>query len=331
MNSTEENYDNVTFNDEDPYVVGSFVCSCLMLIVALIGITGNVLTVYVFTRRFMKNSINLLLTGLAVVDIVLIITGFTIFSPRAVFTYYSTQPSSLAWLYIILTIYPIALMSRTASVWIMVLITLERYVAVCWPLQARYLCNKHRTNIALVCVIMFSVCYNLVRYWELTLDEEEIELKFLLKQNSLYLHIYIHWLYFIIIFFLPVMVLIIFQNVIIRTIRKARQNRCELSRQESKEHNTALMMTVITLIFLICNFLSITMNGVEAFSSDDFLTYYSNQIYLFSDMNNLLVEINSSVTFVIYYCFSRKFRLTFNGIFHSTYNHIDSIRFISSR
>ena len=38
-------------------------------------------------------------------------------------------------------IYPIGLAAQTASVYLTMVVTVERYIAVCWALKARYLCT----------------------------------------------------------------------------------------------------------------------------------------------------------------------------------------------
>ncbi len=41
-------------------------------------------------------------------------------------------------------VYPIGLIAQTASVYLTVLVTVERYIAVCHPLKAKLMCTEFR-------------------------------------------------------------------------------------------------------------------------------------------------------------------------------------------
>lgn len=322
MNLSVDNNVNSTLIDHEKmvlknsYAIGSFVCACLMIPVAIFGIIGNGFTIYIFTTRSKSSSINFLVSGLAAIDIVLVIVGTIVFASMAFHSYYNSVNLLLVIRYLIVTLYPVALIAQTASVWTMIVITLERYLAVCWPLRAIYLCDRRHANIALVCIIIFSVCYNIVRFWEYEFYPNENRLELLLKGNQMYVRVYNHWLYFVTIFLIPFLVLLIFQSLIISAIQKARQNRLQLSRQQWSEHRTALMMVVIMCSFLVCNLLALILNAMETLNDDAFKNY-SDVFVLLSDVNNLLVEINSSLNFIVYYYFSQNFRFAFSRMFVS--------------
>lgn len=65
-------------------------------------------------------------------------------------------------------VYPLGLIAQTGSVYLTVTVTVERYVAVCRPLRARSLCTYGRAKMYVLCVVLFSVLYNLPRFWEVT-------------------------------------------------------------------------------------------------------------------------------------------------------------------
>lgn len=92
-------------------------------------------------------------------------------------------------------------------------VTLERFVAVCHPLQARSMCTYGRARLYVILIIVFSTLYNLPRFWEVQLVELTYDSKYnttlyevsmtQLRDNPVYISIYIHWLYLIFIYFLP--------------------------------------------------------------------------------------------------------------------------------
>ena len=65
-------------------------------------------------------------------------------------------------------VYPLGITAQTASVYLTVAATVERYVAVCHPLKTRSLCTYGRARIYVSVVSVFAVLYNLPRFAEIT-------------------------------------------------------------------------------------------------------------------------------------------------------------------
>jgi hypothetical protein len=68
--------------------------------------------------------------------------------------------------YLLPWIYSVGLAAQTASVYLTVAVTIERYLAVCFPFMARSLCTRGRARKAVLFVILFSVAYNATRFFE---------------------------------------------------------------------------------------------------------------------------------------------------------------------
>jgi hypothetical protein len=51
----------------------SFYCACIMIGLCVVGMCGNSLSIYVFSRKSMRSSINVLLLGLSTIDLLLLI------------------------------------------------------------------------------------------------------------------------------------------------------------------------------------------------------------------------------------------------------------------
>uniref|UniRef100_A0A182SM78 G-protein coupled receptors family 1 profile domain-containing protein n=1 Tax=Anopheles maculatus TaxID=74869 RepID=A0A182SM78_9DIPT len=148
-----------------------WISGVVMNVVALIGILGNIFSMVILSRPQMRSSINYLLIGLARCDTVLILTSVLIFGLCAIYPhtgylyYYHYQIFPK----ISLVVYPLAMIAQTASVYLTLTVTLERYVAVCHPLRARALCTYGRARLYVVGILIFSILYNLPRFWEVTL------------------------------------------------------------------------------------------------------------------------------------------------------------------
>lgn len=84
-----------------------------------------------------------------------------------------------------------------------------------------------------------------------------------LRENQTYIQIYVHWMYFIFIFAIPFLVLSLVNCMVIMTIRRARRNRRQLTRQQRKEHATATMMILVACAYIACTSLAFVLNAME--------------------------------------------------------------------
>lgn len=330
INQTTTEYFNVSYENLDNYTenpcpdLGSEIKlfefwsnGILLNLVGVLGILGNILSMIILSRPQMRSSINCLLIGLARCDTVLILTSILLFGVSAIYP----QTGYLRYYYLRLlpeisrVVYPLAMSAQTASVYLTLTVTLERYVAVCHPLRARAICTYGRARIYVVVIICFSICYNIPRFFEVDLSEyEDQEFGFVycitaseMRSDQSYINIYIHWLYLIFIYFIPFLSITFFNLMIYRQVRKANRERQRLSRTEKREIGLATMLFCVVIVFICCNILALLINIIEAFSGiiNDRLVKTSN----------LLVTINSSVNFIIYVIFGEKFKRIFLLLF----------------
>ena len=62
-------------------------------------------------------------------------------------------------------VWPLAATAQTATVWIVLLVTGDRFIAVCRPFEARWR-SLERTRLAVIIVLVLSVVYNLPQWFE---------------------------------------------------------------------------------------------------------------------------------------------------------------------
>ena len=226
-----DTFKNETFyNDDESAVLYAFYTNGILLnIVAFFGILGNIISMIILSRPQMRSSINYLLIGLARCDTVLIITSILLFGLPAIddktgllFTYvYKVYP------HIAPVVFPLALIAQTVTVYLTLTVTLERFVAVCHPLQARSLCTYGRARLYVILIIVFSTLYNLPRFLEAS-REEHFDKEYNttvyvisaspLRQNELYITVYVYWLYLLFIYFLPFAFLAVLNAAIYRQV-----------------------------------------------------------------------------------------------------------------
>lgn len=124
-----------------------FWCSGILInLIGVIGILGNSLSLIILSRPQMRSSINYLLVALARCDIILIITSMFLFGFHSIYPYsYNDETGgSMFWFRYTYNVYPriikylftLAVIAQTANCYLTLLVSLERYVAVCHPLRA---------------------------------------------------------------------------------------------------------------------------------------------------------------------------------------------------
>ncbi|XP_011506266.1 PREDICTED: FMRFamide receptor-like [Ceratosolen solmsi marchali] len=290
----------------------------LLNTVSLLGILGNAISTIVLSRPQMKSSINYLLIGLATCDTVLILLAVLVYGLPGIYAYtgYLFHYKFLVYPKIVRYLYPLSTTAHMATVYLTLTVTMERYVAVCHPLKARSLCTYGRARTAIFAIGLFSVIYNLPKLWEVELSEE-LHWKYnvtifcivptKLRQNKLYIAIYVHWLYFFVCYAFPFAALVIFNAAIYKRVSKANRDLRRLSRHQRREIGLATMLLCVVIVFLVCNVLPLASNVYE--------NVYVNPPTWMIQVGNLLVTFNSGVNFVIYVIFGRKFKRIFMKIF----------------
>ena len=109
------------------------------------------------------------------------------------------------------------------------LVSIERYIAVCKPFRARIWCTWGRSAIFCVVVFLFSFSYNLPTWWELETHERKkiignvTTVRYVARKTDLYSHpnyvfYYVNWGSFFVIRLIPFTVLIILNTLIYKQV-----------------------------------------------------------------------------------------------------------------
>ena len=148
--------DGLTVGDFE-YIVYGFV----MILIELFGICGNVLSLAVLAHRSMRTqSVNVYLAALAGADALLLCCSFLLFTLPAFYTEFciTLLPTPF--------IYPIAATLQTATVWIAIALTFERFLVV-YNAWSRVNVTVKRARWIVGFVIIFAAIYNFPRWFEL--------------------------------------------------------------------------------------------------------------------------------------------------------------------
>lgn len=138
---------NMTIPSSSWIIEFDFWCSGILInLIGMVGILGNSLSLIILSRPQMRSSINYLLIALARCDIILIITSMFLFGFNSIYPYSYNDDAggSMFWFRYTYNVYPriikylftLAVIAQTANCYLTLLVSLERYVAVCHPLRA---------------------------------------------------------------------------------------------------------------------------------------------------------------------------------------------------
>jgi hypothetical protein len=219
----------------------------------------------------------------------------------------TTVPDGPLYLYIQF-VYPLALISQTGSIWTTCLITAERYFAIAHPLRALTLSTRKRATWALISMSILAVVYNLPRFAEVEIValHEDAPIKNViqpsaLRHNRVYYWVYYICIYLAVLYIIPLTLLSVLNTKIYLAIKRANRDRSSLTQNQESEMNIATMLVFLVVVFIACNLPAFVVNCLELVNDN---TYF-NMAMIFS---NFLVCFNSSVNFVIYCTFGKKFR-----------------------
>lgn len=311
VNITQEKMDEILFMNIKYCIEG-----IVAIIVIVLGLIGNFLTVIVLTRPTMHSSTNIFLTGLAIWDMMVLFGSLFLITLPELSKWYFAEVLP----YIVISIYPIALIAQTSTVWITVSFTVERYIAVCHPLRAATMCTTARARIVIIAVSICSVLFNICRWFEYRLisDTETtnenvtihstrfVETDF--GNSVIFKKAYYLYLYPCVMLIVPLSLLAILNTFLVHAVKRSRKQQITMNVRQSRENNVTLMLVSVVVVFMICQVPALVYNiaysvnetSVEAFAWK-----------VLSSIRNFLVTFNSAINFLLYCAFGQKFRVIF--------------------
>uniref|UniRef100_X2B1Y7 G-protein coupled receptors family 1 profile domain-containing protein n=1 Tax=Capitella teleta TaxID=283909 RepID=X2B1Y7_CAPTE len=303
----------------DVYVVG-FLC--------LFGFIGNALSIAVLYRdRGKKNTTNWLLQTLAVGDTLYLMACVFIQPLKTINTQTNWIPGLKNTLpYLERYIWAAASIAQTITVWTVLLVTLDRFMAICKPLSTQ-LRSLERAKLTVTIVIVLAILYNIPRFFE---REVVIEVnkqcnttyvkvdKSAMRQSKIYFLVYKTICYFIFRAIGPLLTLIILNYKLIKALQEVRRRHEDLTRSGKHRENITLMLVVVVCVFIVCTLPDLFLRLIVAFR--EFFPHLTRglQWHWLSAMNvitNMLLVINSSINFLIYCLIGKKFRKILTQMF----------------
>ncbi|KAK6185719.1 hypothetical protein SNE40_007892 [Patella caerulea] len=296
----------------------------LVPFIVTLGVTGNILSIIVLTRRSMKSSTNCYLSALSAFDCLYLIFSFTLSFKHYDFT--KDLPNYWHW-------FPtgrvLTDMAANVSVILTVTFTVERYIGVVHPMKGRQLCTPQRAKHIICGVAVMAVICTLPEFCELEVVEviennkTRLTLQYTEFATSYSYQIGFYW--FLVTFFtiLPLISLCFFNGLLISTVVKANKIRRQMTtasnrhlteRHNRDQHKITKMLIMVVLVFLVCQFPGAILLMYRTYlelAEVEMTKHRRNSILIAGNLTNLLLQINASINFILYSLISTKFRRVF--------------------
>ena len=304
--------------NQTPCIIYDFIVEgVIMGFLCFFGFCGNALSMICLTRDKSKTATPFLLASLEAADTLFLVTVLILRVLNSISMYFDAYYNEPLWAYVGKYVYAFAMISETGTVYITLLVTLNRYVSVCRPHEALQMCSVTHARQHVLFVIAFSVIFNVSRFFEYdfesTVDEHGVTVIYLgeskLAENTVYQIVYKNVAYFLIMFLIPLIMLIILNYKLILALRETKRRRAQLhcTQQSRSEDDITLMLIVVVLVFIVCQTPALFTQVLGNTLSTE-QTLCPAPFFYHARISDLLVVGNSSLNFIVYCFCSKKFR-----------------------
>ena len=294
----------------------------------LAGLMGNTLAIIVMRIDNANKMVSFLLKALALADNAYLMSCLLLQTLKAISECTNWIPSlKNTYPYAEPYIWPFASITQTTAVWVVVLVTADRYLAICKPFdKAKYL-SSQKTRIVIFLIPLLATIYNIPRFFEhyttempdYCLERNRILTRATtLRKNRHYVIFYKTGAFFIFRMIIPLLTLTILNCKLMSTLKIAKLDRAKLTnanhnnlnRARSRKDSFTLILVSVVSVFILCqtpDFLLRLIVSVRRFQGTH-STLTSLPYSYANTFTNMLLTLNSSINCVIYCVTGKRFR-----------------------
>ncbi|GFO15184.1 FMRFamide receptor-like protein [Plakobranchus ocellatus] len=287
------------------------------------GVVSNIIAIIVLFNFRKKSSAPFLLISLATFEI-LFLLSYLILENIALLSWggliSASYANNIKRVYSIL--YPLPHILQTCLAYLVVVITLERYIVVAWPFKAHTLCSLRSARIAVTCVMIYSILYHIPTYTAFTYrkvwqndtgvwENDFVRTDF--GRSNFYNVAFIKYMHLIFNFGIPCILLLISNTLLVVALRRSVFSATADQIRAARETRLTVMVFSITVIFFVVQLMEgIALGMLAGLSKYEEAPVPVNR---FSAVADTLMLLNSATNFVIYCATGRQFRETFILLF----------------
>ena len=324
-----DSLDKVDRKTSEPTSVKHTWFEIVIPIISFLGIVGNVFNLLVLTRRRMLSSMDRLeksatygLVALALSDMLFCVAVF----PHA-FIYEESYIVDGSHQYILYyKLYGIGLVNLflMISTWLIVTMSINRYIVVVYPLHARSTLSTFRTVLVIILVYVISTILTLPYFLHhkivQCLDFDRIiqyEYQSRFKQNVMRgVLFYMKWIWPILAGFIPIGILAFCNTRLIWELNRATSTRKRTAHgQVVKESNHKVTLTLVIIVLMLLFLVSPSeiLRYINPYKS------WGDTGHVVASITNVLQAINFAFNFILYCVVSATFRQTLKSMFTRCY------------
>ncbi len=309
---------------EDDCALFSFiVCTVVIGIMCILGSVGNVVAFFVLINHKTETATVFLLQCLAVSDTTLLITSIFVYSLSDTYAFTGNLKQFADQLQLIRTyIWPLGTMAHTTTIWLTVLVTLNRFYAICRPVGPFKTYVLQATKIQVVLVVSLAILFNIPRFFEhKVIGQFEVDghgssnnttiVDRHLGDDKVYQIIYSNILYWPVMYIVPLISLTYLNYKLIKALNRLRIRKESLTghRQQRDDHITVVIIMIV-FVFILCQTPALINQIFWATIDNDDRQCGHFHLY-YTQISDALVVLNSSTNFIIYCLFGKTFRRVF--------------------
>lgn len=318
--SPAANITNIADEDKDCVLASRFYIQTILSgVLCITGIVTNGFSIAVLSRDRETSQISsLLLRSLAFADIFFLsswIIAWTL--PSAVNYSAHWIYSHNAYHYLRIYSYPLLFIGQMGTIWTTVLIAASRFIAVSLPYHAPTFCTLRGTRIRLAVVVVFSIVYNIPRFFEMQVLPGPLNPgqrpwnKTAFGSSYGFRTVYFDICYYVVSFFLPLVLLTTFNVRLIVDYRRINRKRGAMlssgrtSGREKHEQNITLIMIIVIVVFVLCN---TPAKILQAATSSYARQPCPSNLFFLLEFSTIFEVLNSNLNFFVYFIFRKQFR-----------------------